>query len=103
MDLGESFPTPIFLQILASIQLRTSLVKFLVRKSFSVVVRQQAERLVIGVCVWLHPASIPRSWTRHNRGDELRAGAISATDALAVRDGPRFQDSGPAKLSLSNR
>ena len=46
VDLGESFPTHIFLQNLASIQQRTSLVKFLVRKSFSVVVRQQAERLV---------------------------------------------------------
>ena len=46
VDLGESFPTHIFLQNLASIQLRTSLVKFLVWKSFSVVVRQQAERLV---------------------------------------------------------
>ena len=47
VDLGESFQTHIFLQILASIQLRTSLVKFPVRKSFSVVVRQQAERLVV--------------------------------------------------------
>ena len=47
VDLGESFPTHIFLQNLASIQQRTSLVKFLVRKSFSVVVRQQAERLVM--------------------------------------------------------
>ena len=28
VDLGESFPTHIFFQILASIQLRTSLVKF---------------------------------------------------------------------------
>ena len=46
VDLGESFPTHSFLQMLASIQLRTSLVKFLLRKSFSVVVRQQAERLV---------------------------------------------------------
>jgi len=46
VDLGESFPTHIFLQNLASIQQRTSLVKFLVRKSFSVLVRQQAERLV---------------------------------------------------------
>jgi len=47
--LGESFPTHIFLQNLASIHQRTSLVKFLVRKSFSVVVRQQAERLVISI------------------------------------------------------
>ena len=46
VDLGESFPTHSFLQNLASIQQRTSPVKFLVRKSFSVVVRQQAERLV---------------------------------------------------------
>ena len=46
VDLGESFPTHIFLPNLASIQPRTSLVKFLVRKSFSIVVRQQAERLV---------------------------------------------------------
>merc|ERR550514_2349345 len=49
VDLGESFPTHIFLQNLASIHQRTSLVKFLVRKSFSVVVRQQAERLVISI------------------------------------------------------
>ena len=47
VELGESFPTHIFLQNVASIQQRTSLVKFLVRKSFSVVVRQQAERLVM--------------------------------------------------------
>ena len=51
VDLGESFPTHIFLQNLASIQQRTSLVKFLVRKSFSVVVRQQAETLVLKVSV----------------------------------------------------
>ena len=48
VDLGESFPTHIFLQNLASMQQRTSLVKFLVRKSFSVLVRQQTERLVSG-------------------------------------------------------
>jgi hypothetical protein len=49
VDLGESFPTHIFLQKLASIHQRTNLVKFLVRKSFSVVVRQQAERLAISI------------------------------------------------------
>ena len=49
VDLGESFPTYIFLQNLASIQQRTSLVEFLVRKSFSVVALQQAERLVVSL------------------------------------------------------
>ena len=66
VDLGESFPTHIFLQNLASMQesLRASRVKFLVRKSFPVVVRQQAEGLGANpvVSIELRSESLPTRW-----------------------------------------
>ena len=89
VHLGESFPTHIFLQNFASIQQRMSLVKFLVRKSFSVIVRQQAERLVLPT---LFLAQINSYGHRRSR-EEAAAHGVNGSDPQEgkrnVEDTPR--------------
>ena len=94
VDLGESFPTHIFLQILASIQPRTSPLKFARSSHFE-------------LCERLQPAFRGAHLDRHLEDVEVLAGAAPdhrAEDAelgrvLRVRRAPPVEHSGAANFT----